>query len=181
MSCWKRNRQLAIEQEWEATTCRILPTEMEYKEIVARLEKLETIVAHQEAIIPSTERSVEGISLINVDAFVESLLNNEASNLGWIPDMIERRLDRRIVLLALGALRQALSTASVEMAGLQLKLVLVPSEALESVAEETETSDTIHHSKKGAVIDEIVREALHKLFSTTKVTLLGHEIHFDLQ
>lgn len=54
-----------------------------------------------------------GVSLVEIDRVVDRILSEANTNFGWIPDFMERKIDRRILQLILGLLAQTLSTASV--------------------------------------------------------------------
>ena len=139
------------------------------QERVDRLEEMCLFLMETKKEEQTTRDVSDEISTEKIDAFVDSLLANESNNFGWIPDGIEKRLNRRIIYLALGALREALLGASVDVAGAKLTFSLKPGE--EEVEEKGESTS----------IDQIVKVALGSILSSTHVKLLGHEIGFRLQ
>lgn len=160
-----------MEEEWGSSTQKItISPEQKIEILETRVAKLEeTCLYLLDKLEQPVERDIEPISVEKVDDFVEALLETESNNFGWIPDSIEKRLNRRVILLALGAIQQALKTARVEVAGATLTFSMVP--------EHSATKDV----EEGGNIDQIVKVALASLLSSAHVKVLGHEIGFQLE
>lgn len=159
-----------IKEQWENSGVCITES---FEDRVSRLEKTCLYLLELKKEEHHTTRDVSAeISTEKIDSFVDSLLANESNNLGWVPDGIEKSLNRRIIYLALGALREALLSASVEVVGAKLTFSLKPEE-------EGEMADVLAH--EDGKLDEIVKVALGSILSSANVKLLGHEIGFHLQ
>lgn len=76
------------------------------------------------------QRSVVSSEVVNV--FVEQLLSDPTVNVGFVPDMIERPLERKMMLAILGAIGHLLDSASVEVMGHEILLCLQPKVAADA-------------------------------------------------
>lgn len=125
------------------------------------------------------DRDINDVSIARVEEFVDALMAHDANNFGWIPDAIEKRINRRIIYLALGAIKQTLESAHVDVAGMRLSFSLVPRQKIEKDADGAtilEEGSALLHGK----VDALVKAALQSLLKEAKVALIGHEIHFHL-
>ena len=175
-----------LENQWETNAVQLKSAESEeLKSLHARVRQLEeTCLMFSEIIKDCTNNNPDTLTNRNmatdfpelstekIDNFVDALLANDSNNLAWIPDALEKGLNRRIFLLALGALRQALLSASVEVLGRKLTFSLRPSE---------KEDEQVGAEKEAGQLDEIVKFALRSILSTAQVQVLGHEISFQLQ
>lgn len=116
------------------------------------------------------------ISTEKIDQFVEELLADNKTNIGLIPDFIERKLDRRILILVLGVIVKFIKTTSVEVAdGRRLTLTLKPKEEVIEKEEEKEKS------RNPKQLDNILFKAVADLLATVKVDFLSHELGFKFE
>lgn len=148
--------------------------------IEQRLQRLENIMA-----LPTYGNQNRDISSEQIDTFVDQLLAEPAINLGWLPDVMERRMDRRIIELMLGAMDKALASASITIAdGHVLTMSLHPSPIYSSpvmVPNDTAASVPPLKPVEHGTLDSIMFTALGSLLGTMRVELMGHEIHFHLK
>jgi hypothetical protein len=68
------------------------------------------------------------VSVARVDAFVEGLLADPETNLGFVPDFIERPAQRHMLLFLLKAIGHAVDTTTIEFMGHEIILQMRPIE-----------------------------------------------------
>jgi hypothetical protein len=129
----------------------------------------------------SDETVINGVSLQKINEFVEKLLSQSTTNFGWIPDALERRIDRRLLQLILGVIAQTLTTAAVKVGdGHQLTFSMQPHD--EELKAETETSDATSTLTAGpGNLDVVVFTALKSILETVKVEFFGHNLQLHLE
>lgn len=72
------------------------------------------------------EQQTSGVSKFEIDAFVEELMANPETNLGFVPDIIERPMIRKILYLVMNALSKVVDTTSVRFLGHELNFSINP-------------------------------------------------------
>lgn len=177
----RRRRHLVAEPPAPAE-----PPTPETTELEERIQKLENfcyllapdiIQSDRGGVVINSTGGSSAVSLDRINEFVDGLLQNRATNMGWLPDALERRIDRRIMQLALGAICQTLDTTTLELTrGHKLTLSLRPSEGkqvAEAPVDEEEPSDPTD-------LDAIVFRALEAFLATVKVGVAGHDLEFHL-
>ena len=66
------------------------------------------------------------VSVLKVDNFVDKLLSDPATNLGMVPDFIERPAQRTTLLFMLKAIAHAVDTSSIEFLGHEIVMHMQP-------------------------------------------------------
>jgi len=146
--------------------CRLM-TEMAFKEASSGARDLP-----QESATPPPDN---GVSLEKINEFVEGLLDESTTNFGWIPDALERKIDRRLLQLVLGVIAQSVSTARVKVGdGHHMTFSLHP------VKDEIPSPRPPENPGDGN-LDLVVFTALKSIVSTLKVEFFGHELQFHLE
>ena len=64
--------------------------------------------------------------MLKVDNFVDKLLSDPATNLGMVPDFIERPAQRTTLLFMLKAIAHAVDTSSIEFLGHEIVMRMQP-------------------------------------------------------
>lgn len=121
---------------------------------------------------------------VNINAFVESLLADKKTNIGILPDYLERKLDRRILTLVIEALNKTLKTASVEVCdGHKLTFDLKPTVIEDQGLNGAEGIESVEgaEQKKKKTLDRIVFTALKEILSTAKINFVGQQLTFNLE
>jgi hypothetical protein len=72
------------------------------------------------------KRAPSEVSVLEVDNFVDKLLADPATNLGMVPDFIERPAQRTTLLFVLKAIAHAIDTSSVELLGHEIIMRMQP-------------------------------------------------------
>lgn len=123
----------------------------------------------------------DGVSVERIQDFVNKILANKHTNIGWIPDFVEQKLDKRILLLVMGALSELLKTFSIEAGGLgKLTFDLKPQEV--SATDESESYDqTPKKQKPTKPIDDLIKKVLKEYLETVKINLISHQLQPKLQ
>lgn len=89
-----------------------------------RIALLETqISGHTD---PDAQRRLQELSDRDVEAFVNEILNDQKTNIHFIPDSIERRVYYNVFRLTIEVINRLFSTAHLNVLNHQLKLQLVP-------------------------------------------------------
>lgn len=124
---------------------------------------------------------VDGVSLDKINEFVDSVLSTSTTNLGWIPDALERKIYRRLLQLALGLVAKGLTTAKVKMGdGHELTFSLSPAENADA-ATANEGAEAEPASAAPSNLDRVVFDALRTILSSLQVDFLNHKIQFHLE
>lgn len=113
----------------------------------------------------------------NASTIVDSLLAQNATNFSWLPDFMERPLDRRIIRLVMGLLIKVLDTGQVNWGNHTLAFSAHPLVKHQDQTQ-NENVETVNQKPK---LDDMVGVLLKSLLSNLSVDLLGLEIefHFD--
>uniref|UniRef100_A0A6C0BNJ6 Uncharacterized protein n=1 Tax=viral metagenome TaxID=1070528 RepID=A0A6C0BNJ6_9ZZZZ len=124
-----------------------------------------------------------GVSVERINQFVEGLLETSHTNFGWIPDALERKIDRRLLQLVLGVIAQSVASARVNV-GDNHHMTF----SLHPVADHTEADDVADDVARGATrqagpgnLDAVMFTALRSIISTLTVEFFGHELQFHLE
>lgn len=125
----------------------------------------------------------EKLSAQRVKEFVEQLLQDPSTNIGWIPDSIERRLNSRILQLVINMLTKLLETAKINLTeNYTLSFTFGPIAAeQEQSTREASSSPNCDKERKGPLFDTLIFEALSKLLSSSSISLVGHQVGFELK
>lgn len=122
------------------------------------------------------EKLINGVSLNRINEEVEELLSRPTTNFGWIPDALERRIDRRILQLVLGVIAQTVNKAAVKVGdNHELTFSLQPHKGPETATEEEKAP------AKPGNMDVVVFTALKSILNSVTVEFLGHELQLHLQ
>lgn len=141
----------------------------EIAELRKQVELLtEQVQQHRLEIQALYESLVSSSRTVDDDAinrFVDEVLAESENNSAWIPDSIERAVYKKLTTVCVRALKQVLSTASVDVAGHSLKFALQP------------VSTGVAHEN----IDTLLTKLLSSVFGTARVQVAGHEVTFAFQ
>jgi hypothetical protein len=128
---------------------------------------------------------VDGVSLDKINEFVDSVLSTSTTNLGWIPDALERKIYRRLLQLALGLVAKGLTTAKVKVGdGHELTFSLSPAEKADGMDDATAegAEDEVEQASAApSNLDRVVFDALKTILSSLQVDFLNHKIQFHLE
>jgi hypothetical protein len=128
------------------------------------------------------ETLINGVSSNRVNEFVEQLLSQSTTNFGWIPDALERRIDRRILHLVLGLISQTLTTAAVKIGdGHELTFSLQPQETTQSSVSPSSDTTSPQQPVGSGNLDLVIFTALKSILDTVKVEFMGHNLQFHLK
>ena len=108
------------------------------------------------------------ISKVNVEALVEKMLANSDINIKLLPDSIERKLYKNVIIGILSTMDEILSTMTLNVGGVQLKLDLVAADSTAPVVSNSELLSTLlesvslnvagHSLKASVVVNENLLE-----------------------
>lgn len=70
-----------------------------------------------------------GVCSKTIDAVVDEFLKDNGLNTVFIPDFIEKKLYKNVLVLALSAMNRVLDTAHVEFLGHRIEFVMKPAES----------------------------------------------------
>lgn len=84
------------------------------------------LTEHHARATRTNEKQHSEISVAQVDAFVDALIADPATNVAYIPDAIERPLERKMLLYVLNALAHVVDSAQINFMGHELLLRLQP-------------------------------------------------------
>ena len=116
-------------------------TKLELVDLMKQIETLKMINQKQEKKIKDLENknstilemaevnrldSQGELSVKRLNAFVEELLQNESTNIGFIPDFAERQIYRNVFNLMFKLMNKLFDTTSVKFMGHKLKLDIEP-------------------------------------------------------
>jgi len=88
------------------------------------MRELNREIQQQRSAAPPKQPSE--VSVLKVDTFVEKMLSDPATNLGFVPDVIERGAQRTMLLFLLKSMAHAVDTASIELLGHEIVLRMQP-------------------------------------------------------
>ncbi len=98
------------------------------------------------AIQPDLSSSKSFVSAAAIELFVEKLLADPTSNVAFVPDFIERPLERKMMVTMMTAIGSLLDTASIKFLGHEILLQLKPTvETVDTAETVAETAEPIHH------------------------------------
>jgi hypothetical protein len=81
-----------------------------------------------------------GVCSETIDAVVDEFLKDNGLNTAFIPDFIEKKLYKNVIVLALSAANRVLDTAHVEFLGHRIEFVMKP--VFNTPAPETSSGQT---------------------------------------
>lgn len=61
-----------------------------------------------------------------IERLVDEIMKNRSINLSMVPDIIERRIYRRLLILIVGHIKEALSDVSVDVLNHRITLTITP-------------------------------------------------------
>jgi len=73
---------------------------------------------------PPEEASIECDKAI--ERLVDEIMNNRSINLSMVPDIIERRIYRRLLILIIGHIKETLSEVSIDVLHHRITLTITP-------------------------------------------------------
>lgn len=76
----------------------------------------------------ASEKVVSVVSQAAIDEFVEALLADPESNIAYVPDMIERPMEKKMLLVLIKAIGQLVDSASIKFMGHEIVMHLKPIE-----------------------------------------------------
>lgn len=133
------------------------------------------------------EELIDGVSMSRINEVVDQLLSKQATNFGWIPDVLERKIDRRLLQVVFGLISQTLTTAAVSIGdGHELRFSLRPAETLRGSdhSGESRTSDNSNNVRNERAttgnLDAVIFSALKNIIGNISVDFLGHELKLHL-
>jgi len=87
-----------------------------------------------------SDRNGSALSEEQIRKFVDELLTDEAINIGYLPDWVERQLYINFFNLLIGLLSKTIATTSIELIGHKVNMVMLPKE-LTAPAKSVQTND----------------------------------------
>lgn len=128
-----------------------------------------------------SEELTNGVSMERINEIVEQLLNKQATNFGWIPDIIERKVDRRLLQLVFGLISQTLATAAIKIGDKhELHFSLRPGSTTEPAGPAGHAKNTVPVAGNAGNLDAIIFTALKNIIGSVTVDFLGHELKLHL-
>jgi hypothetical protein len=121
------------------------------------------------------------ISVEQIEHFVDNMLANQATNIGWIPDFIEKKLDRRILMLVFGTLANVFNTSYLELADNHKLTITMKPAPPSSAAQENQDEDEEKPDRPEKSLDTIVFKALQQFLATVKLHGGGHDFFINLE
>ena len=80
--------------------------------------------ANRDVTTKAADKSV--VSSTAIDEFVEGLLADPETNVAYVPDMIERPLERKMLLVLMKSVAQLVDSASIQFMGHEIVLEMRP-------------------------------------------------------
>ena len=80
--------------------------------------------AYRDVTTKAADKSV--VSSTAIDEFVEGLLADPETNVAYVPDMIERPLERKMLLVLMKSVAQLVDSASIKFMGHEIVLEMRP-------------------------------------------------------
>lgn len=84
----------------------------------------------QRLAVAGGQRTIKGVNISRerVLAWVDDQLSKPDSNIGWMPDVVERKLKTDIFVMLLGLVEHLLETTKIEVMGHEISFELEPQE-----------------------------------------------------